>query len=119
MHRCRILRATHVVPNDALDFLVLDEVAGAVEDEAELAGEVVLLEDLLVGHKEHHLELHQQRVEELHVAPEEDLPAQRALLQHLAVLALGYLDRERPAGRGACQELSGTMFPARRRFDSE
>ena len=101
--------ATHVVPNDALDFLVLDEMAGTVQDEVQLASQVVLLEDLLVWHVEFHLELHQQRAEELRVAPEEDLPAQRAFLQHLAVLALGHLDRERPAGRCDGQKLARSM----------
>ena len=37
---------------------------------------------------ENYLELHQQRVKELLVASEEDLPALLALVKHLAVLAV-------------------------------
>jgi hypothetical protein len=59
-----------------------------MEDKAEFATDFVLLEHLLARHEVDHLELHQERVEELGVAAMEYLPTGRTLLDDASILAI-------------------------------
>jgi hypothetical protein len=61
--------ATHIVPNDPVDLVVLHQVARAVQHEAQLSAQVALAHHLLARHVVDHPEPHQQRTEELRVAP--------------------------------------------------
>ena len=62
--------------------------AGTVQDQAQLSADLVLLENLLAGHKVNHFELHEQCVEKLRVAAMKDLPARGTFLDDPSVLAV-------------------------------
>ena len=79
--------SAHIMANNALYFIVLNKVASAIEYKAKVASEIIFLQNFLIRHVEHHLELHEQRAQKLLVATEEDLSPVCALVQHLAVLA--------------------------------
>ena len=70
--------------------------ASSMQDQAKLPAEVVLLENLLVGHVENHLEIHEQCIEELRLAAKEDLTPHRTLVKHASILRIGNLDGQRP-----------------------
>jgi hypothetical protein len=78
----------YIIAYNALDFVVLDEMAGTVQHQAQLATDFVLLENLLTGHEIDHLEFHQEGVEKLGVAAVKDLTAGCALLDDSSVLAV-------------------------------
>jgi hypothetical protein len=80
------------MPDNSLDFFILDEMTSTVEHKAQLASQIVLFQDLFVWHVEHDLELHEQSIQKLLVTAEENLPLDRTLLEHLAIFAFGDFD---------------------------
>ena len=88
---------THIITDDLLYFLVIHEVACALENKADLPAQVVLFEYLLVRHVENQLEPHHEGVEKLWAAAGEDLAARSALVHYRAVLAIQDLYCKRPA----------------------
>jgi hypothetical protein len=89
--------STYVITNDSFHFVIVHEVARALKHKTQMAAEVLLLEDLLVGHVKYQAELHKKGIEELWTTTEEDLATCSTLVNYPPVLAIGNLDGKRPA----------------------
>ena len=83
---------TYIIAHHPLHFVVIHEVACPVEYQTKLSAQVVLFEDFFAWHVIHHLELHEECIQELGITTKEGLPSGRALAYHAPVLRVRDLD---------------------------